>query len=128
MSFFKGLKAFFDRAGPQFIDPTPPLAFRRGRHSLPVQFPSAFTTPEQKLLYTLWKEGSQPYTNLPFLTGLPLEDIESALKRLERRNYIEKYDPAENRRHHHVPPISLARNISYSAIAQGEILELSPNR
>lgn len=122
MSAFTGLLSdLFRREGPEqrddkararFIDPTPPLVFPRSRHSLPLQFPSTFTTPEQKLLYTLHSEGPQPSTNLYFLTGLSLADIESALTSLERERCIEKYNPNPK----HVPLIRLAKGIRYATI------------
>lgn len=95
----------------RLLDPNPPLAFPRGRGSLPILFPPTFTTPEHKLVYALWKEGPQPYTNLPFLTGLPLAEIRSAVQKLEYQKRIERY-PTEGRKRYDVPLFSLTRSVA----------------
>lgn len=73
-----------------------PLAMPRGGSSRPIQFPASYITAEQKLLYVFRREGAQPFSNLPFLVELSLEEIKTALRVLEDRNNIKKYQPRQN--------------------------------
>lgn len=42
---------------------------------LSLEFPPGIEKPVQKIMYTLWKEGTQPLSNLMFLTDLNIEEI-----------------------------------------------------
>ncbi len=55
---------------------------------LELYFPRRIQTIEQKVIYTLWREGAQSYSNLRLLTGVPEQDLDEVLERLQREGRI----------------------------------------
>ncbi len=55
---------------------------------LELYFPRQIETTDQKVIYTLWREGAQSYSNLYLLTGLSKADLDQALKQLEKERRI----------------------------------------
>lgn len=53
-----------------------------------LSFPGEVETPEEKIRYTLWKEGQQSFINLLLLTGLPTSQLRSAMDHLIQTNTI----------------------------------------
>lgn len=96
MELLKNIVDFFRQSsegeqGPtKYIGPPPPLVFPRGGTSLSIQFPSAIETPDLKLIYTLRKEGPQPYENLLILTELQRSEIDAALNELVSQKRVNK--------------------------------------
>lgn len=51
-------------------------------------FPREIQDEEQKIIYTLWREGEQSYSNLLLLTGVSEEDLSPILRKLQREGRI----------------------------------------
>lgn len=58
--------------------------------SLQLDFPVAISTPYEKLLYSLRREGEQCYCNLRVLTGLSESEIRPALRQLLEEKRVRK--------------------------------------
>ena len=57
---------------------------------LKLKFPSAISTNEEKVIFSLWKEGKQSFFNLVFLTGLKSDELIDSLQKLSKQNIISK--------------------------------------
>jgi len=55
---------------------------------LQLNFPEFIHSPENKIIYTLWREGDQSFCNLAILTGLTGGKFKNALKALRQKGKV----------------------------------------
>ncbi|MEJ2455564.1 MAG: hypothetical protein P8103_15605 [Candidatus Thiodiazotropha sp.] len=55
---------------------------------LQLDFPESVQSPEEKVLYALWREGDQSLSSTFLLTGLPTNELKAAVEKLSSENRI----------------------------------------
>lgn len=54
-----------------------------------IAFPDAVSTPAERVLFALWKEGEQSYVRLMLRTGLRRDEFDGALNELEEHGRVQ---------------------------------------
>ena len=57
---------------------------------LDLEFPSEAQDPQNRIIYALWKEGEQPFSNLVLLSGLGYQQAKGAVNSLLEQNRIQQ--------------------------------------
>jgi len=58
--------------------------------SVRLAFPDEVSTPAERVLFALWKEGNQSYVRLMLRTGLRRGEFDTALNQLEEHGRVQR--------------------------------------